>query len=157
MKYLFAEDALSGKSATATANIGGRVRTLFEIRNFTATMNKEKVAFNSLGAPGTQHKATGWNGTGNITYYNTTSEWNKLLKDYVKTGRDVYFTINVTNVGQRVGSQTVSLFRCNMNGGDIAKFDVDSTFLDVSTAFTFEDWDMPEEFLDYEEVIGDAQ
>jgi len=38
------------------------------------------------------------------------------------------------------------LFDCNLDGGIIALLDADAEYLEDSFDFTFEDWDMPEEF-----------
>lgn len=46
----------------------------------------------------------------------------------------------------RVGSQTVILKDCNIDGGILAKFDADGEYLDEDMDFTFEDFEMPEEF-----------
>ena len=41
---------------------------------------------------------------------------------------------------------TVILKDCCMDGGILAKFDADGEYLDEEMDFTFEDWEMPEEF-----------
>ena len=35
---------------------------------------------------------------------------------------------------------------CNVDGGILAKFDADAEYLDEDLDFTFEDWEMPEQF-----------
>ena len=45
-----------------------------------------------------------------------------------------------------VGHQSIILKDCNMDGGILAKMDADAEYLDEDFDFTFEDWEMPEEF-----------
>ncbi len=150
-KYLLAQDAISGKAGKAIATINGRVRELFEIRNLSATITKKKVEFNAIGHMQTQHKATGATGTGSMTYYNVTSEWTKLMAEYFRTGVDVYFDvlIIIEDPSSKVGRQEVKLERCNLNSADVAKFDVDSNFIDATAGFTFEGCDVQREFDEY--------
>ena len=49
-----------------------------------------------------------------------------------------------------VGRQTVILKDCNLDGGTVAKFDADAEYLEDEFDFTFESWEMPEEFTGLE-------
>lgn len=77
------------------------------------------------------------------------------MKRYKDTGEDVYFDIQVTNEdgSASVGRQTTLLIDCNMDGGIIAALDADAEYLENSVDFTFEDWDMPEEFTVLQEML----
>ena len=151
MAFILANDALSGKEGTAFGTINGSVRELPEIRSITASFEKTKAAFKCLGFRGTQHKATGWSGSGSVTFYYITSEWARLLTSYARTGVDTYFDIVLTNEdpGSRAGRQRIRLGRCNLNNADIAKLDVDAEWLDATFAFTFEEVELLEGF-DYQ-------
>ena len=46
-----------------------------------------------------------------------------------------------------VGRQTVILKDCNMDGGILAKFDADAEYIDEDMDFTFEDFEIPENFI----------
>ena len=45
------------------------------------------------------------------------------------------------------GRQTVILKDCNIDGGVLAKFDADADYLDEEMSFTFEDFEIPERFV----------
>ena len=82
------------------------------------------------------------------TFHFNTSVFRKLLYRYKETGEVIYFDIQVTNEdpSATIGRQTVILKDCCMDGGILAKFDADGAYLDEEMDFTFEDWEMPEEF-----------
>ena len=149
-KQLLAPDIISGQEGTAIANIDGRVRELFEVKNLAATITKKKSAVRTLGKRGDQHKSSGWSGSGSMTYFNVTSEWVGLITRYIKTGVDVYFDMIIINEdpSSNAGRQEVTLYRCNINNLDVAKLDVDADYLDVSCNFTFEDCDLQQSFLE---------
>ena len=154
--FLLAQDAVRGKMGMATAIIKGDVRELFELRSITASINKRKEPFESIGAPMTQHKTVGAEGTGTMTFYNVSSDWAQLMVDFIKTGIDVYFDVTVINddPSSLVGRQVVTLQRCNLNSADIARIDVNASFLDATAGFTFEDCDIPQKFREYSEARG---
>ena len=149
MKFRFA-DVVNGGQAKATAIINNEVVDLFMIKTLEATMEKEKEDGYILGYRGKQHKASGWNGSGTMSIYYVTSRFRRLLKDFKDTGKDTYFTITIISEDQTstVGKQVTTLFYCNIDSGIIAKIDVESAALEEDVAFTFEDWDMPEEFTE---------
>lgn len=151
MGYLVANDAISGKEGSVWGTIDGKVRELAEIKSLTATINKTKKEFKALGKRGTQSKATGWTGTGSINFYYVTSDWAKMLIDYAKTGKDVYFDLVVKNEdpSSSIGMQKIKLGQCNIDGADIAKIDVEADFLENSFNFTFSDVDLLEKFTEY--------
>lgn len=147
-------DTVHGGQAKATAIINGNVEDLFMIRTLEATMEKNKEEGRTIGKRSVQHKAAGWTGTGSMTIYYVTSMFRKLLKEYKNTGRDTYFTITVEteDEGSTIGKQTTSLFFVNINSGIIAKIDVEAAAMDEDMDFTFEDWDLLEEFTDPQTV-----
>ena len=151
MSFLLAKDAISGKEGMIWATIDGKVKELAEVRSFTATFDKTKVEFRSLGQRGTQHKATGWNGTGTLDLYYVTTDFIKMLVDYAKTGKDQYFNLTVMNddPNSSIGAQKVTLGQVNIDGGDILKLDVDADFLDTSFNFTYSEIDILEKFKPY--------
>lgn len=146
--FLRAGDTISGQEGTAQAIIGGQVENLFMIKSLEATIEKNKEEVRTLGRRGVQSKAAGWSGTGSMTIYYTTSLFRKLMLDYIKTGKDLYFDIIVTNddPGSSVGKQTVALHGCNLDSVLAAKLDTEATSLDEEIAFTFDDIDLLEEF-----------
>lgn len=151
MGYLLANDAISGKEGTVWATINGEVIELAEVKSFTAKIDKTKKEFKALGKRGTQSKATGWTGTGTVNFYYVTSRFTKMLIDYAKTGVDQYFNMTVKNEdpSSSIGMQKIALGQCNIDGGDIAKLDVEADFLENSFNFTFSDVDLLNEFGKY--------
>ena len=151
MGFLLAKDSISGKEGMIWATLDGKVVELAEVKSFTATLNKKKVAFNSLGQRGEQQKATGWSGTGTLNVYYVSSTFLKMLVDYAKTGKDQYFNLTVKNEdpNSSVGSQKVTLGQVNIDGGDILKLDVDADILDTPFNFTYSEIDILEKFKPY--------
>ena len=143
-----AEDTINGREGVATAIIDGRTIELMELANITATMNKNKAEFRAMGQRNTQNKPTGWSGTGSCTVRYVSSRWGKLMEKYAKTGKDTYFTINITNddPGSRAGKQIVQLLGCNLDSVDLAKLDVDTEILDQDINFTFSDFNILTQF-----------
>lgn len=148
MNILQAEDAVNGAEGTCTAVIDGRVYEIMELMNMTATIDKNKADFKALGSRATQKKATGWSGTGSATVRYVSSMWSKLILQYIKTGKDIYFDIITKNEdpSSATGKQVVKLSKVNLDGVDIAKLDIEADFLDQSINFSFSDVDILNEF-----------
>lgn len=148
MKILQAEDAVNGREGVATAQIEGRVVELMELANINITIDKTKSEFKAMGQRNTQNKTTGWKGTGKATVRYISSRWAKMLQQYVKTGKDTYFTIVVTNEdpSSATGKQVIQVLGCNLDSLDIAKLDVDSDILEHDVNFTFSDFNVLNEF-----------
>ena len=143
-----ARDAISAPLAECYVTIEGNRYNFMQAINLEATLGKNKTEVPILGKTAKGNKASGWSGTGSATFHYNTSIFRKLLLRYKETGEDIYFDIQVTNEDptSTIGRQTVILKDCNMDGGTLAKFDADGEYLDESIDFTFEDFEMPEEF-----------
>lgn len=148
MKILQAGDVISGKLGKAYATINGNVEELFYLKDIEAVAEKEKSTIPVLGKTGDQVKSVGWAGTGSLNMYYITSTFRKLMIDYIKTGKDVYFNILIENadISSRTGKQTIILKDVNLNSTILAKLDINNTELDEDADFTFHDADMPNEF-----------
>lgn len=149
MAFLRARDAISGQEGRAYATINGNVEEMFYVKTLEATVEKQKSEMKALGRRGTQHKATGWNGTGSMTIYYVTTRFRQLMLDYIKTGKDVYFDIQIVNEDptSSIGKQTVVLKDVNLDNVIMAKVDTESEFLEEETAFTFDDVDILDSFV----------
>lgn len=143
-----ARDSISAAEAECYVTIGNDRIYLMQVINLEASVEKNKTEVPIMGRTGKGNKATGWKGTGSATIHYNTSVFRKLLYQYKETGEDIYFDIQITNEDptSHVGRQTVILKDCNLDGGIIAKMDADAEYLDEEFDFTFEDWEMPEEF-----------
>ena len=152
MPYLKAGDVISGQEGWASILIhdadGDRVEDLFMVKNLEATVEIQKTDVYTLGKRGAQHKPNGWSGSGSMTVYYITSLFRKMVIQYIKTGKPVYFDITTTNddPGSSVGLQTVVLKNCTVDSSTVAKLDVESEVLDEDMDFTFDDVDILESF-----------
>ena len=148
MNILQAEDAVNGREGVATAEIDGQIVELMELANITITVEKNKTEFKAMGQRNTQNKTTGWTGKGSANVRYISTRWAKMIQDYVKNGKDTYFTIVVTNEdpGSKTGKQVIQVLGCNIDSIDIAKLDVDTEILDQDIDFTFNDFNVLEEF-----------
>ena len=144
------KDAITASLAECYATLDGVRYNIMQAINLEATMEKNKTEVPILGKTGKGNKANGWTGSGSATFHFNTSVFRKFMKKYKDTGEDFYFDIQVTNEDPTaaVGAQTVILKDCNLDSIVITKFDADGDYLDEDIDFTFEDWEMPEEFTE---------
>ncbi len=145
---MHAKDTVSASLAECYVTLEGKRYNLMQAINLEANFEKNKTEVPILGKTGKENKATGWTGTGSATFHYNMSVFRMLMYRYKETGEDVYFDIQVTNEDptSSVGRQTVILKDCNIDGGILAKFDADAEYLDEDMDFTFEDFEIPEQF-----------
>ncbi|GIN71130.1 phage-like element PBSX protein XkdM [Bacillus sp. J14TS2] len=141
----------------AQNTIHGREGRLFfegqemaHIKTFEATIEKSKSEVNIMGRRMTGHKTTGASGSGTMTCYKVTSQFIKLMMDYVKKGDDKYFTIQsvLDDKGSGRGTERVTLIDVNIDSVKVASLDVDSEALEEEIPFTFYDIDLPQSLSD---------
>lgn len=143
------KDALSGKQAKAYATINGRVEELFYARSLEATITKNKTDVPVLGKTNVGQKPTGWSGSGTLNIYYITSLFRQLMLEYIKTGRDFYFDLQVVNEDpdSDAGRQTVVLKNCNLDEVSAAQFDITSDEpMNEDMPFTFTDYEILDDF-----------
>ena len=148
LKTLDFKDTINGAEGRAYATINGNVELMFYLKKLEAKAEKKKNEGKTIGNRATQHKPTGWNGTGSMTIYYVTSIFRKMILEYIKTGKDTYFDIQVVNEDptSSAGKQTIAIKKVNIDSSILAKLDVDSDSLDEEVSFTFEDYDILDEF-----------
>ena len=148
MKQLLARDLIRGQTGVATININGNIEEMFYLKNLDANVEKNKDTVRTIGKFGDQHKSNGFNGTGTMTIHTVTSIFRRMMLDFVKNGVDQYFTITTTNEdpNSTVGAQTTVLHNCNLDSVNIANIDIDENSLEEEVSFTFDDYDLLEEF-----------
>ena len=148
MQSMNAKDAVSASLAECFVTIEGNRYNFMQAINLEASIEKTKSEIPILGRTGKGNKTTGWKGSGSATFHYNTSIFREQLYRYKETGQDAYFDIQITNEDptSSVGRQTIVLKDCNVDGGILAKFDADAEYLDEELDFTFEDWEMPEQF-----------
>lgn len=149
MAFMNEMDAISGKHAKAFVTINGQVEELFYARSLEANIDKNKTDVPVVGKTNIGQKAVGWTGTGTLNIYYVTSLFRRLVRDYIKTGRDFYFDLTVSNEDptSATGRQTVVLKNCNLDSVIAAQFDATSEDpLNEDISFTFDDYDILEQF-----------
>ncbi len=116
------------------------------IKTVEATIEKEKAEVNIMGRRMQGHKTTGASGEGTLTFYKVTSQFIKIMMDYLHNGEDAYFTLQSVlddkNSGR--GTERVTLFDVNISSVSVMSLDVDAEALEEEVPFTFEDIDLPE-------------
>lgn len=148
MPFLRANDTISGQEGRAYATINDQVEEMFYVKKIEAKAEKQKAEIKTLGRRGTQHKATGWSGTGTMTIYYVTSKFRMLMLNYIKNGVDTYFKIMIVNddPSSSIGTQTTILKGVNLNSIVLAKLDTESEALEEEVEFTYEDVDITDQF-----------
>lgn len=148
MPFLKANDLISGQEGALTALVDGTVENCAYVKSFEATFEKDKSEIRVLGRRGTQHKTNGWSGSGSMNMYYITSFFRKLALKYAKTGVDTSFQMTCVNEDptSSVGKQTIVFYGVNLDSVTLAKLDVESTELDEDIEFTFDDFDILDEF-----------
>jgi hypothetical protein len=139
--FMREQDAISGKEAKAFITINGQTEELFFAKSLEATAEKNKVDVPMLGRMNTPQRAAGWSGTGTLTVYYITSKYRELMRQYMETGQDFWFDLQVVNEASNtsgIGKQTVVLKDCNVDSMVIARFDATSDdMLEEEIPFTF--------------------
>lgn len=148
-EYLRAGDVISGQEGYADAIIDGNVERLFNIKSLEAMVEKKKEEVRVMGKRGVLFKAAGFSGTGEMTLYYASTLFRRLVADYARTGRDVYFDITVHNEDptSSIGAQTVLLKNCNIDSAVVAKLNVDEPALEETIKFTFDDMEILDSFV----------
>jgi len=141
-----ARNVISGKEARIYWN----GEEIAYAKSVEANVEKTKTQIKVLGRVMDGSKTTSAAGTGTMTLHKTTSKFVKMMRDYVRTGEDQYFTVEMVldDKGAGRGTERVTLFEVNIDSVKIAALDVDSEGLEEEVPFTFEDFDIPEALSD---------
>ena len=95
------KDAISGSLAKCFVTIGNKRYNFMQAINVKAEMEKNKVEVPILGKTGKGNKAAGWKGTGSATFHFNTSIFREILQEYTRTGKDLYFDMQIVMKIQR--------------------------------------------------------
>lgn len=120
------------------------------IKTFEANVEKEKEETPIMGRRMMGHKTSGASGTGTATFYKVTSRFVEIMSDYVRSGRDPYFTMQsvLDDPTANRGTERVTLHDVNFDSVQVAALDVEAASLEEEIPFTFEDFDLPEALKD---------
>ncbi len=145
---MLSSDTMSSSLAECYLDIDGKRYNFMQAIDLEAKYKKTKKKVSILGKPGGGNKATGWEGTGKAKFHYNTSIFRKLTLEFMETGKDVYFDIQISNEdpNSAAGRQTIMLYGCNIDSGILAKFDAGGEVLEEEIEFTFESAKMLSEF-----------
>lgn len=143
-----ARNTISAREATAYITINGQNHRLFYAKKVEAKIKKNKVEIRAMGSRGVGHKATSWTGTGTMTIYEITSMFKQMFINYANSGRDLFFSLKVSNEDPSTGygRETKVLTECNFDEITIALMDTEDKVLEQELAFTFEGVELLETF-----------
>lgn len=150
---LNAKDTIAGNRGECYVIIDGRRINFMSAISVEATVEKTKVEVPILGQKMKGNKTINLKGTGTATFHYNTSVFRQAMKHFKDTGEDLYFDMIIINddPGSNAGRQSTTLKGCNLNKVIVAKVDAnDEKYLEETIDFTFEDWDIPEEFQELE-------
>ena len=140
--YLLERDTIHGASGKAFITQDGVVKEIFAAKKIEAKGNISESDMKVIGTKKIQIKKGGVKMTGSGTMYYVTSDFAKMLVDYLHTGVLAYFNMQVSidDEASSVGTHTVALYNCQLTG-DIPLFILDdgSDMLTFDFSFTFED------------------
>lgn len=156
MSYLLERDAINGKEGRAVCTINGKQVELFGVKNLKIDYSIDSSDFKVVGTRLVQKKSTGIQLTGSMTIVYGTPQFKQMVKEYMLTGAIPYFTLQVTNSdpATTVGTQTIALYNCRLNSGNIAQLDADADFLTEDVSFDFTQFEILESFHDPEQLGG---
>lgn len=142
------KDTINGAEGRAYSTVDGNVELMCYVKKIEAKIEKNKTEGKVLGKRAAQHKSNGVKLSGTMTIYYITSMFRKMMLDYVKTGKDTYMDIQIINEDptSSVGKQTVVLKGVNIDSVVLAKLDVEAEAMDEEVPFTYEDFDILDEF-----------
>lgn len=152
---MHAREPLHGAEGAAYATIEGSRYLLFQLKNFEGNWEKGKTEIPRLGTRKKGNRSNTLSGKWSADLYYNTDVFRKLIMVYAKTGRDIYFDIQITNddPNSNAGRHTAIFRDCNIDGAVMAKLDITADTLEEKISGTFEDCDMPEEFNVLEGMI----
>lgn len=151
---LKAWDAINGTQGVCYAVADGNKEEMIYVKDIEVKAEKDKSEIKVLGYLGTKAKANGWKGTGSMTMYYAATYFRRMMYDYIKTGKDVYFELVIQNEdpSSEIGRQTVSIKNVNIDNVIMAKLDINAAELEEELDFTFEDVEI---LNDFDKVIGE--
>lgn len=137
--YLLERDALNGKEGTAVITVDGRNVRLFQLKKLQTDAEFQESDFKVVGTRVVQKKTTGVTYTGTMSIYYGTPEFIEMVKEYAKTGKMPYITLQVTNddPSTSVGVQTVVYYNVKLQKVPLSILDADAEYLAVDVSFSF--------------------
>ena len=141
-------DTIRGTDVTFTLEVDDERRNMIMAKSFDSSVDFNQEDVSRIGTRIVAQK----NGTvalsGSCTIYYCDPIVRRIVKNFIDTGYWPDITAIVRNYDKdsRAGAQTTILNDIKFSKATIAKFDADSNMLDEDIDFTFESFDLPEEF-----------
>ena len=150
MSYLLAKDAINGKQGKAFITLEGANYELFSVKKLTTDYEFQKSDFKVVGTTTVQQKTTGAKKSGTMTIYYGTPLFAKIAQEYEKTGKVLYFDLQVENddPATSVGNQTMVYYGCSLDKVPLSMLDADADNLEEEVGFTFTSFETLESFTD---------
>lgn len=141
MEGFMGENVISSKEGKAFLTRNGKNKHLFRAKDVEATLSKNKEEIRMLGTRMVGHKTVSIQGAGTLKIYHTSSEFKQDFIDYIKTGIDMYFNlqVEVEDKSTTFGRESIVLIGCNFDEITIAMLSAEDGTLEQDLPFTFED------------------
>lgn len=151
-----AKDAVWAGMGSVYVTVDGNRYCLIQTVKISTKYKKDKKKVPIMGTTVAGNKAGGLSYSGTMSYYYNTSLFRKYLKRYQDSGEDLYFDIVITNEDKTAacGKQTVILKNCNFDDGTVAELEAGGDVLVDESNFTFEKFEMPDEFTELDGMKG---
>lgn len=142
------KDAISASEGKGFLTIDGKVIELFYCKSIEAKLTKNKQDIKVAGKRMIGKKTTSVSGEGTLTIYKITSQFDQLIVNYINTGKDVYFSLQLINEDPDTayGRESKVLTGCNFDEANVAQWNGDDETLEQELPFTFEGIEILESF-----------
>lgn len=144
-------DVLNSNLGTAYLEINGVRRRIFELKEISATINQNKAEVQLINDVLTKHKCLSSNGTGNFTIYSGVPDYSQMIKNYINTHKGLYFviTFEMNDPESTRGRRCVTLYDCLIDQHQLGRLSTDSSVLDETMDFTFDNYNINTDFNAY--------
>ena len=152
-KFLNGRDTISTKDAKLFITMNDKIWPMIECNKFSAKLEKNKEAVQTLGSRWKHKKVTSVEGTGELGAYQISSYFVKYALPYIQGGKDLYFeaTLTIEDPTSAAGKQTLHFSGVNLDDIPFADFEADDDVMQWETDFTFENVELVEPFTGFEE------
>lgn len=142
------QDAIAAKMGECFITINGRRYNFMQVTNIEVRLEKSKVDVDILGSIMKSTKSVGMKGVGSAEFHYNTSIFRKAMKEYMDSGMDFYFDMQLTNndPSSAAEDQTVIIKNCNVDSTIISLLGAGDEILQDKFDFTFDNWEIPKEF-----------
>lgn len=147
MEKIKLQNIPAGHDGTGYAIVNGEVLAAFRIAKISAQLDVTKESKRFLGDRMAQSAVRGMSGSGNVTYYHTTSAFAKALKDYQNGADYPDITIQYYSANAERGRSEVVLYGVILDTVSFGALDDSSDDSIVNeSAFSFNNFDIVEAF-----------